>query len=139
MRPSVAESLAFCCLHVCAERYSLVKIKRSRRLKVSETALNRGRVVQVLKDFMLPEQELHAVFPPVCTKNLNPDVLVMKPTENRVGPDATVPHNRAMDWGILVERPMRPQLIIVSSILRKDSPQMRLAQYDHMIDALTPD
>ena len=44
-----------------------------------------------------------------------------------------------MDRRVLVERPMRPQLIIVGSILGQDSAQMRLTQYDHMVDALAPD
>ncbi len=44
-----------------------------------------------------------------------------------------------MDRSILVERPVRPQLIIVRGILRQDPTQMRLAQDDHMVDALAPD
>jgi hypothetical protein len=45
----------------------------------------------------------------------------------------------AMDRGILVERPMSPQLVIVGSILRQNSAQMPLAQDDHMVHALASD
>jgi hypothetical protein len=73
----------------------------------------------------------------VCTDNLNSGVMVMKSAENRAC--GTAARNRAMDRRILVERPMRPQLVIVSGILRQNPAQMCFAQYDHMVDTLAPD
>ena len=40
---------------------------------------------------------------PVCTENLNPNIVVMKPTEDRVCFDRPYPLNRTRGWGILVQ------------------------------------
>ena len=41
--------------------------------------------------------------PPVCTKNLNPDVMVMKSDKDRFRSDGTDPLNWARDRRILVQ------------------------------------
>ena len=63
----------------------------------------------------------------------------MKAAENGGRYESAPVLDGAMDWRILVDRSMGPQLIIVSSILRQNSTQMRLPQDNYMIDALTPD
>ena len=55
-------------------------------------------------------------FTPVCTENLNPDVMVMQSAQDGRRYDAARVLDGAMDRRILVERPVRPQLIIVSGI-----------------------
>jgi hypothetical protein len=40
---------------------------------------------------------------PVCTENLNPHVMVMKPAKDRVRIDASSSMNRARDWRIFVQ------------------------------------
>ena len=75
----------------------------------------------------------------MCTENLPTDVAMMKSAEDGRRYDVAQALDGAVDRRILVERPMSPQLIIVSSILRQNPAQMRLAQYDHMVDALAPD
>ena len=40
---------------------------------------------------------------PVCTENLDSDVMVMKPTKDRVRFDASDRLNRARDWRIFIQ------------------------------------
>ena len=42
-------------------------------------------------------------FTPVCTENLNPDVVVMKSAKDEVGFDVSGPLNWARDRGILIQ------------------------------------
>ena len=46
-----------------------------------------------------------------------------------------------MERGVLVERPISPQLIVVvvTSILRQNSTQLRFTKNDYTVDALAPD
>ena len=44
-----------------------------------------------------------------------------------------------MERGVLVERPISPQLIVVGSILRQNSTQLRFTKNDYTVDALAPD
>src|SRR5438876_3711481 len=44
-----------------------------------------------------------------------------------------------MERGVLVERPISPQLIVVGSILRQNSTQVRFTKNDYMVDVLAPD
>jgi hypothetical protein len=39
----------------------------------------------------------------VCTEDLNPNVMLMKPAKDRVGCDGPDPLNRAKCWGIFVQ------------------------------------
>jgi hypothetical protein len=65
--------------------------------------------------------------------------MVIKAAENGRNYDAAPVLDGPIDRGILVERPMGSQLIIVSSIVLQNSAQMRFPQDNHMVDALTPD
>ena len=63
----------------------------------------------------------------------------MKAAEDGHRYDAAPALDRPLDRGIFVERPMCPQLVIVSGIFRQNPAQMRLAQDDEMVDTLAPD
>ena len=56
----------------------------------------------------------------MCTKNQNSAVMVMKSTENRSRSDGTEALNSTMNWGILVQRSMGPQFIIVARVGLQD-------------------
>src|SRR6266566_9656059 len=65
--------------------------------------------------------------------------MVMKAAEDGRRYDAAHVLDRAIDRSVLVERPMSPQLIIISGILRQYPAQVRFAQNNHMVDALASD
>ena len=65
--------------------------------------------------------------------------MVMKAAEDGHRYAAAPVLDGPMDRGILVERPMCPQLVIVSGIFRQNSAQMRLTQDDEMVHTLAPD
>jgi hypothetical protein len=47
--------------------------------------------------------------------------MVVKATDDRLRCDAAFMLDGTMDWSVFAKRPMSPQLVVVSSILRKDS------------------
>jgi hypothetical protein len=53
---------------------------------------------------------------PVCTENSNPDVMTVKPAEDRVRTNDSDPLNRTKNRCILVQRPMRSDGVVVSRI-----------------------
>ena len=65
--------------------------------------------------------------------------MVMKAAEDGRRYDAAHVLDRAIDRSVLVERPMGPQPIIISGILRQYPAQVRFAQNNHMVDALASD
>ena len=75
----------------------------------------------------------------MCTENLNPDIVVMKAAKDRVRFDASGPLNQARDRRILVQRTMRSDVVVITSVGSQDAAQMRLTQNDQMIHALAPD
>ena len=44
-----------------------------------------------------------------------------------------------MEWGVFVQRSMRPQLIIIGGICDKDPTQVRFTEHDHVVQALPAD
>src|SRR5881398_2068846 len=66
-------------------------------------------------------------------------IMVMKAAEDGRRYDAAHVLDGAIDRSVLVERPMSPQLIIIGGILRQNPAEVRLAQDDHMVDALASD
>src|SRR5438445_11905081 len=66
-------------------------------------------------------------------------IMVMKAAQDGRRYDAAHVLDRAIDQSVLVERPMSPQLIIISGILRQYPAQVRFAQNNHMVDALASD
>ena len=63
----------------------------------------------------------------------------MKAAEDGRRYDAAHVLDCAIDRSVLVERPMSPQLIIISGILRQNPAQVRFAEDNHMVDALASD
>ena len=63
----------------------------------------------------------------------------MKAAEDGRRCDAAHVLDGAADRGVLVERSMSPQLIIIDGVLRQNPAQVRFAQGDHMVDALASD
>jgi len=64
---------------------------------------------------------------------------VVKAAENGLWCDGTETLNRAMERGVLVQRSMGPRLIIVGSVRTYDSAQVRLTEYDHVVQAFSAD
>ena len=77
--------------------------------------------------------------PPVCTENLNPNVMMMEPTQDRARTDGADALNWAPERRIFVQRPMRSDFVVVAAITLKDLTQMRLAQHDDMVKTLAAD
>jgi transposase len=72
-------------------------------------------------------------------RKLDSAILVVKAAEDRLRCDGAEALNRAMKRGVLVQRSMSPQLIIISGICAEDSAQVRLTEYDHVVQALPAD
>ena len=73
-----------------------------------------------------------------CRK-LDSAMMVMKSAEDRPRCDAAYVLDGAMDRRVFAKRPMSPQLVIISGILRQDPAYVRFAQDDNMVDTLAAD
>src|SRR6267378_1965450 len=69
-------------------------------------------------------------------RKLDSTVMVMKSAEDRHRCDAAYVLDGAMDRSVFAKRPMSPQLVIISGILRQDPAEVRFAQDDNMVDTL---
>ena len=65
--------------------------------------------------------------------------MVVKAAKDRLRRDGADALNRAMKRGVLVQRSMSPQLIIIGGICAEDSAQVRFTKYDHVVQALPSD
>ena len=65
--------------------------------------------------------------PLVCTKNSNPDVMMVKPVEDGERFNASRPLDRAEDRRILVKGSLSSDAVVIVRIESQDSAQMRLA------------
>src|SRR5262245_47377702 len=63
----------------------------------------------------------------------------MKAAEDRLRCDDAEALNRPMEWGILVQRAMNARFIIVRGIPAQDPAQVRLPEYDHVIETFPSD
>jgi hypothetical protein len=75
----------------------------------------------------------------VCIENINPHVVVVKSAKDVAWTDDSSSLNGPRDWHILVQRPMRSDVIVIDGIGSQDPAQMRLAQDDKMVQALALD
>ena len=75
----------------------------------------------------------------VCTKNSDSHVAVMQSAKERMRRDATDSLNRARQWRIFVKRSARSQIVVIAGVRLQNPTQVRLAQGDHMVDALSSD
>ena len=60
----------------------------------------------------------------MCTENSNPNVVVMKSAKDGVRFDASGRLNRARDRRILIQRPVRSDVVIIASIGAQDPAQI---------------
>ena len=65
--------------------------------------------------------------------------MMMQAAEDRLRCDAAEALNLAMERGVLVQRSMRPQLIIVGGVCGCDPAQVRFAEHDHVVEAFPAD
>jgi hypothetical protein len=75
----------------------------------------------------------------VCTEKSDPAILVMKAAKDGAWCDGAEVLNCAGKWGIFVKRVMNSRLIIVGDILPKDPAQVRLPEYDHVVETFPSD
>ena len=65
--------------------------------------------------------------------------MVVKAAEDRLRCDGADALNRAMKRGLLVQRSMSPQLIIIGGICAEDGAQARFTERDHVVQAFPAD
>ncbi len=76
---------------------------------------------------------------PVCTENLRPDVMVMKSANDRVRTNDSGALNRASEWSIFVQRPVRSDVVVIAGVSFQKPTKVCLTQDQDVIDALAPD
>ena len=76
---------------------------------------------------------------PVCTENSDSGVLVMQPADHGMRHDVSTPLNRACEWRIVVQRSVRSDFVVIARIGLQHPAQVRLAEYDYVVDAFTTD
>ena len=64
---------------------------------------------------------------------------MMKSAEDRLSSELAEPLDRPMARGILTQGQMRPELVVVAGVGRKDLAQMGLAEDDDVIEAFPAD
>ena len=65
--------------------------------------------------------------------------MVVKTAEDRLRCDGAEVLNRAMERGVLIQRSMSPQLIIIGGICAEDSAKVRFTKHDHVVQTLPAD
>src|SRR5262249_39926503 len=75
----------------------------------------------------------------VCTENLNPNVVVMQSTKDRVRVDDSGTLNGTKGRCIFVQRPVGSDVVVIGNIGSQDPAQMGFASDDEMIETLAPD
>src|SRR6266403_1488619 len=53
--------------------------------------------------------------------------------------DVSTPLNRACEWRIFAQRSVRSDFVVMARIGLQHPAQVRLAEYDHVVDAFTTD
>jgi hypothetical protein len=72
-------------------------------------------------------------------RKLNSAIMVVKAAEDRLRCDGADALNCAMKRGVLVQRSMSPQLIIIDGICAEDGAQARFTERDHVVQAFPAD
>ena len=73
------------------------------------------------------------------SQNLNANVLVMEPSEDWDRCDAAVLLPPPELCGILLQRQMGPNRVVIPSVGLENTVQVRLAEHDQVIEAFAPD
>src|SRR5674476_733452 len=74
-----------------------------------------------------------AVMATCVYRKLDSAIMVVKAAEDRLRCDGADALNRAMKRGVLVQRSMSPQLIIIGGICAEDPAQVRFTEHDHVV------
>jgi LysR substrate binding domain len=80
-----------------------------------------------------------AQFSPVCTENLDSDVLMMQPADQGIRHNASKPLNWARGRRILSQGAMSSRRVVIARIGFYESAQVLLTQCDDMVNALASD
>jgi len=98
---------------VCIYGTKRRRTKANRHTTITSFA-EAGETVVIADD---DEPTVHIeILPPVCTENSNPDVMMVKPAEDRVRTNDSDLLDRTKNRRILVQRPMRSDGVVVSGI-----------------------
>src|SRR4030081_2811815 len=76
---------------------------------------------------------------PVCTENLNPNVLMMKSAQDSVRTYHAGSLYRPRNRRIFVQRSMRSDAVVIIGVRFQNPAQMLLAEDNEVIQTLTPD
>src|SRR5260370_41011717 len=72
-------------------------------------------------------------------QKLRPTVLVVQATEDGHRNDPPGPVDRSMDWGVFVQRQVRPELVVIRDVGCDDAAEMSLAEHDEMVETPSSD
>src|SRR5258707_13891552 len=72
-------------------------------------------------------------------QKLRPTVLVVQATEDGHRNDPPDPVDRSMDWGVFVQRQVRPELVVIRDVGCDDAAEMSLAEHDEMVETVPSD
>ena len=72
-------------------------------------------------------------------RKLDSAIVVVKAAEDGLRCDGADALNRAMERGVLIQRSMSPQLIIIGGICAEDSAKVRFTKHDHVVQTLPAD
>ena len=76
---------------------------------------------------------------PVRTENSDSHVVVMQSAEEHMRRDVTDALNGARERRVFVQRSVRSQIVVIAGIGLQYPAEVRLAQGDHVVDALASD
>ncbi len=74
----------------------------------------------------------------VLSQKLNPDILVMQPTQDWYRCDATDLLGPPKIRRILAQWEMRPDLVVIGSVILQNAAQLRFVEHDQVIEAFAP-
>jgi hypothetical protein len=63
---------------------------------------------------------------------------MVQPTKDRLRDNVSEPLDRACAGCVLAKRKVRPHLIIVAGVFRKNAPKVIFVEHDHVVRALVP-
>ena len=72
-------------------------------------------------------------------RKLDPTILVVQATEDGHRNDPPDPVDRSMDWGVFVQRQVRPELVVIRDVGCDDAAELSLAKHEEMVETLPSD
>src|SRR5262249_60602987 len=74
----------------------------------------------------------------VASENSDSCISMVQSAKDRLRNNVSEPLNRACAGCVLAKRKVRPHLIIVARVFRKNAPKMFFVEHDHVVRALMP-